>query len=330
MVFKLNTELHLVEGAKLDAPEKIATRDGLGKALVEAGATNPNLVVLTADLGESTRAQWFAEKHPERFIQCGVAEQNMMAIAAGLGLEGKIAVPTSFSVFSPGRNWDQIRVSVCYNESNVKICSTHSGITVGGDGATHEALEDIAATRAIPKLNVLAPSDFWEAKKATLAAIQTPGPFYIRFGREKMPMVTTEQTPFEIGKAYVFNEGTDVAIVASGFLVYEALMAAKELEKKGISAMVVNCPSIKPIDGKTLEQAARKCGAVVSAEDHQVHGGMGSAVSESLSQSYPVPQEFVGMLDTFGESGTAAELMKKYKMTRIDIAQAAEKVLKGK
>src|SRR3989338_160745 len=261
----LNGQLFLA--GNLDNPEKIATRDGLGKALMDAGAKNESLVVLSADLAESTRAQWFADKFQERFFQCGVAEQNMMAVAAGLGLDGKVAVATSFSVFSPGRNWDQVRISVCYNESNVKICSTHSGITVGGDGATHEALEDISATRALPKMRVLAPCDFWEAKKATIAAIETPGPFYVRFQREKMPLVTTEETPFEIGKAYVFAEGKDVAIVASGIMVFEALMAARELEKKGVSAAVVNCPSIKPIDDKTLEKIARQCGAVVTAED---------------------------------------------------------------
>ncbi len=325
---KLNQELHLIQD--LDKFEKIATRDGLGKGLTEFGEKNQDLVVLSADLAESTRANWFADKFPERFFQCGVAEQNMAAVAAGLGLDGKIAVATSFSVFSPGRNWDQVRISICYNDSNAKILSTHSGITVGGDGATHEALEDIAATRALPRMRVLAPCDFWEAKKATIAALQTPGPFYVRYGREKMPCVTTEQTPFEVGKAYVFNEGSDVAIVASGFLVYEALKAAQELEKQGVSAMVVNCPSIKPIDSKTLEKAARQCGCVVSAEDHQIYGGMGSAVAESLSKTYPVPQEYVGMPDCFGESGTAAELMKKYGMTRVEIKAAAEKVLKRK
>jgi len=324
----LNGQLFLA--GNLDNPEKIATRDGLGKALMDAGAKNENLVVLSADLAESTRAQWFADKFPERFFQCGVAEQNMMAVAAGLGLDGKVAVATSFSVFSPGRNWDQVRVSVCYNESNVKICSTHAGITVGGDGATHEALEDIAIMRVLPKMTVLAPCDFWEAKKATLAAIETPGPFYVRYGREKTPSITTEQTPFEIGKAYVFKEGSDVAIVANGAMVFEALMAAKELEAQGVSAAVVNLPTIKPIDAQTLEKIARQCGCVVSAEDHQISGGVGSAVAESLSKTYPVPQEFVGMRDCFGESGKASELMKKYGMTRVEIKAAAEKALKRK
>ncbi|MEM4255118.1 MAG: transketolase C-terminal domain-containing protein [Candidatus Norongarragalinales archaeon] len=325
---QLNEKLFLA--GNLDKPEKIATRDGLGKALVEAGEKNESLVVLSADLAESTRAQWFGDKFPERFFQCGVAEQNMMAVAAGLGLDGKTAVATSFSVFSPGRNWDQVRISVCYNESNVKICSTHSGITVGGDGATHEALEDIASTRVLPKMRVLVPCDFWEAKKATLAAIAAPGPFYVRYGREKMPVITTEQTPFEIGKAYVFKEGSDVAIIANGFMVFEALVAAKELEETGVSAAVVNLPTVKPIDSKMLEQIARKCGAVVSAEDHQIHGGVGSAIAESLAKTYPVPQEFVGMQDCFGESGTAQELMKKYGMTRVEIKAAAKKVLKRK
>lgn len=325
---KLNPALHLTED--LDKAEKIATRDGLGKGLVEFGEKNNNLVVLTADLSESTRANWFDEKHPDRFFQCGVAEQNMAAVAAGLGLDGKIAVATSFSVFSPGRNWDQIRVSVCYNDSNVKILSTHAGITVGGDGATHEAFEDIACMRVLPRMRVIVPCDFWEAKKATITALSTPGPFYVRYGREKTPCITTEQTPFELGKAYALAEGKDVAIVASGVMVIESLKAAKELEAQGISAMVVNCPSIKPIDSKTLEKAARECGCVVSADDHQINGGMGSAVAESLSKTYPVPQEFVGMKDCFGESGKPAELMKKYGLDSAEIKAAAERAIKRK
>ncbi len=328
MAFELNQQMRL--NPNFETGEKIATRDGLGKGLLEVGDKNKNVLALTCDVMESTRIHTFAEKYPERFIQCGIQEQNMLAVAAGLALEGKIPFATSFVVFSPARNWDQLRISVCYNEANVKICSTHAGITVGADGATHEGLEDIAITRVLPNMTVVSPCDAVEARKATVAAGLHKGPVYLRFLREKTPVITTEETPFEIGKAYVFKDGSDVAIIANGVMVFEALMAAKELEAKGVSAMVVNLPTIKPIDSQTLEKAARKCGAVVSAEDHQVYGGVGSAIAESLSKTYPAPQEFVGMQNCFGESGKAEELMKKYGMTRVEIKAAAEKVLKRK
>jgi len=328
MAFELNSQLRLNPG--FETSDKIATRDGLGKGLEEIGDKDERVVALTCDVMESTRIDAFAKKHSDRFIQCGIQEQNMMAVASGLALDGKIPFATSFVVFSPSRNWDQLRVSVCYNQANVKICSTHAGITVGSDGATHEGLEDIALTRVLPGMTVIGPCDFLEARKATVAAGMHQGPVYLRYLREKMPVITTEETPFEIGKAYVFKEGSDVAIIANGFMVFEALMAAKELEAQGVSAAVVNLPTIKPIDSQTLEKIARQCGCVVSAEDHQISGGVGSAVAESLSKTYPVPQEFVGMQDCFGESGKASELMKKYGMTRAEIKAAAEKVLKRK
>jgi transketolase len=311
--------------------EMVAGRDGYGKALVELGERNPNIVVLAGDLVESTRAHWFAEKFPKRFIQVGVAEQNMMGIAAGLALSGKIAFVSSYATFNPGRNWDQFRVAVCYSKANVKVAGAHAGISVGPDGATHQALEDIAITRVLPNLVVVVPCDAVEAKKATVAiAEEVKGPAYIRFGREKTAQFTTIDSPFKLGRAEVFRDGADVAIVGSGILVYEALQAAEDLAKEGIEAMVVNNHTIKPIDRKTLVQAARKCGAVVTVEEHQINGGAGSAVMEILAEEYPVPVERVGMPDTFGESGQPWELIEKYGMGKDAIIKAVKKVLRRK
>ena len=311
--------------------EQVPTRDGYGKALVELGEKNPNVVVLTGDLSESTRSNWFQEKFPERFIEVGVAEQNMMGIAAGLALSGKIPFVSSYATFNPGRNWDQLRVSVCYSMANVKVAGAHAGISVGPDGATHQALEDIAMVRALPNLVVVVPCDMIETRKATLAIAQeVKGPAYIRFGREKTSLFTTEETPFKLGRAEVFRDGSDVAIIGSGILVYNALLAAQELAKEGIHCMVVNNHTIKPIDRKTLREAAKKCGAVVTVEEHQINGGAGSAVMEVLAEEYPVPVERVGVLDTFGESGQPAELIEKYGMGKDAIIKAVKKVLKRK
>ena len=311
--------------------EQVPTRDGYGKALVELGEKNPNVVVLTGDLSESTRSNWFAEKFPERFIEVGVAEQNMMGIAAGLALSGKIPFVSSYATFNPGRNWDQLRVSVCYSMANVKVAGAHAGISVGPDGATHQALEDIAMVRALPNLVVVVPCDMIETRKATLAIAQeVKGPAYIRFGREKTSLFTTEETPFKLGRAEVFRDGSDVAIIGSGILVYNALLATEELAKEGIHCMVVNNHTIKPIDRKTLREAAKKCGAVVTVEEHQINGGAGSAVMEVLAEEYPVPVERVGVLDTFGESGQPAELIEKYGMGKDAIIKAVKKVLKRK
>src|ERR1051326_343834 len=265
--------------------EMIPTRNGYGDALLELGEQNPNVVVLTADLAESTRVEAFGKKFPERFIEVGVAEQNMMGLAAGLALTGKIPFVSSYAVFSPGRNWDQLRVSVCYSQTNVKVAGAHTGISVGPDGATHQALEDIAITRVLPHLTVVVPCDYWETKKATLALGKMAGPAYFRFGREKTAVMTTEQTPFAIGKAYVMKDGKDVAIIGSGPVLYNALIAAKELEEVGVSVMVVNNHTIKPIDSDTIVAAAQKCGAVVTLEEHQVMGGCGSAVCEVLAKN---------------------------------------------
>ena len=314
----------------LKEAKRIPSRDGYGKGLVELGEKDKNIVALCCDLTESTRMEWFREKFPERFIEVGVAEQNMMGIAAGLAKEGKIPFVSSYAVFSPGRNWDQLRVSVCYSESNVKVEGAHAGISVGPDGATHQALEDIAITRCLPNLTVVVPADAVEGEKATIQAGLIKGPFYLRFGREKVPTITTERTPFQIGKAEVFRKGKDVAVVACGVMVFDALVAAEELEKEGIEVMVINNHTIKPIDKKTLVEAAKKTGAVVTAEEHQVMGGMGSAVAEVLSQEFPVPMEFVGIQDRFGESGQPEELMEKFGCTPKDIIQAVKKVLEKK
>ncbi len=301
------------------------TRDGFGRGLLQLGDVK-KVVALTADLSESTRCHWFAEKYPERFIQVGVSEQNMMGVASGLALNGKIPFITSYAVFSPGRSWDQLRVSVCYTRANVKVVGAHAGISVGPDGATHQALEDIAIVRVLPNIIVVVPCDAVEAQKATLAIAGHEGPSYLRVGREKTPVITTEDTPFKIGEAEVFRDGKDVAIIACGSMVAEALAAAEALAKEGIDALVINNHTIKPLDSKKILAAARGCGCVVTAEEHQIAGGLGSAVLELLS-SEAIPLERVGVRDSFGESGTPAELMKKYGLTRQDIAAAARRIL---
>jgi transketolase len=324
----INKKMHLVKD--LDKVEKIPTRNGFGHGLVEVGGKNKNVVSLCCDLTDSTRAGWFKKKYPKRFIEVGVAEQNMMGVAAGLSFVGKIPFVSSYAVFNPGRNWDQLRVSVCYSKANVKIEGAHAGISVGPDGATHQALEDIAITRCLPNLRVICPTDAIEAQKATVSAGLIKGPVYLRYGREKVPVITTKQTPFKIGKAYVYRNGKDVCVVACGVLVYYALIAAERLEKEGISVMVINNPTIKPLDKETLVKVAKKTKAVVTAEEHQIHGGLGSAISELLSQNYPVPMQFVGVQDRFGESGKPEELLKKFGCSDVDIIKAVKKVLRMK
>ncbi|MFQ5406519.1 MAG: transketolase family protein [Candidatus Micrarchaeia archaeon] len=326
---ELKTEAKLAQNA-LEKAEKVPARDGFGKGLVELGEKNENVVVLCGDLTDSTRTNWFKEKFPDRFIEVGVAEQNMAGIAAGLALEGKIPFMATYSVFCPGRNWDQIRVSICYSKANVKFCGAHAGISVGPDGATHQGLEDIAITRCLPNLTVIAPCDHIEARKATIAAGELNGPVYLRFGREKVPTITTQDTPFEIGKAEVYKEGSDIAILACGMLVHSALVAAEELEKQGTSAKVINCHTIKPLDAETISNAAKECKAVVIAEEHQVNGGLASAVAEALGENNPVPLARVGMQDSFGESGKPEELLEKYKMSPKGIVEAARKTVKRK
>lgn len=308
--------------------EQKATREGYGEALLELGEKNPEVVVLTGDVAESTRVLAFAKKYPGRFFECGVAEQNMTGIAAGLAAVGKIPFISSYAVFSPGRAWDQVRVSVCYSNLNVKIAGAHTGVSVGPDGATHQALEDIAITRVLPNMTVVVPCDAVETKKATIALTGRSGPGYLRLTREKTPVITIAETPFEIGRAEVFFEaGHDAAIMACGPLVYRALAAAKELEGEGVKVTVVNNHTVKPMDTETVMRVARECKAVVTVEEHQIMGGMGSAVAEVLAQNYPVPMEFVGMPDKFGESGEAGELLEKYGMSVKSIKEAVKKVV---
>ena len=313
-------------------PDMKAVRDGYGDGLVISGEKDPNVVVLCADLTESTRSQKFAETFPDRFFEIGVAEQNMAAIAAGFGVSGKIPFISSYAVFSPGRNWEQIRTTICYNDSNVKIAGHHAGLMTGPDGATHEATEDIAIMRALPNMRVFVPCDAIEAKKATVAAAQIWGPTYIRFAREKSPTITTEDTPFTPGKAEIFWEGKkpQAVIIVTGVLVHNALLAAAELEKEKINTVVLNVHTIKPLDDKQIVSLAKKIGAVVTVEEHQVMGGLGSAVAETLAQHAPVPQEFIGLQNTFGESGKPWELINKYGMGVKDIIRAVKKVLKRK
>lgn len=312
--------------------EQIPTRDGYGKGVLQAGEENPNVVVLCADLKESTRSHWFAEKFPERFFEVGVAEQNMAAIAAGMGVSGKIPFISSYAAFSPGRNWEQIRTTISYNDSNVKIAGHHAGISVGPDGATHQAVEDIATMRVMANMMVIVPCDAIEARKATVAAAKVWGPVYLRFGREKTPVITTEETPFVPGKAEIVWESKkpQVGIIACGALLYNALVAARELEKEKISVLVSNNHTIKPLDEKKIVEVAKKCGSVVTVEEHQVKGGLGGAVAEVLAKKYPVPVEFVGMQGVFGESGAPGELLEKYGMGAENIKEAVRRVIKRK
>jgi len=312
--------------------EQIPIRNGYGEGLVLAGEKNEAVVALCADLTESTRTQAFADKFPERYFELGVAEQNMALVASGLGVSGKIPYMASYATFSPGRNWEQIRTTISYNNSNVKIAGHHAGISVGPDGATHQAVEDIATMRSMANMRVIVPCDVHEARKATVAAASIAGPVYLRFAREATPVVTSEDTPFNPGEAQILWESTkpQCAIVACGSLVHEAMVAAKELEKNKIEVLVVNNHTIKPMDKATILDVARKCGAVVSVEEHQVEGGMGSAVAELLAKELPTPQEFVGLQGVFGESGSPKALIDKYGMSSKDIVSAVKKVIRRK
>jgi transketolase len=328
----LNTKLKLSEKIFNKEVEMQPTRQGYGEGLVIAGEENKEVVVLCADLTESTRSNLFKEKFPERFIQVGVAEQGMATIAAGMANYGKIPFISSYAAFSPGRNWEQIRTTIALNNVPVKIAGAHAGLTVGPDGATHQMLEDIALMRAMPNMIVVYPCDSLEAKKATVAVAKNGKPTYIRLAREKTPVLTTEDTPFEIGKAFVVWEAKDpqVSIIAAGPLVFEALVAAKELSKSEIEVEVLNCHTIKPLDERTIISSAEKTGAVVTVEEHQINGGLGGAIAELLSKNFPVPQEFIGMQDSFGESGDPDELLEKYGMKEKDIIEAVKKVVSRK
>lgn len=309
--------------------ERVPLRQGFGDGLLQAGEANEEVVALCADLTDSTKVGVFAKKFPQRFIQSGIGEQSMASVAAGFSAMGKVPFFASYAMFSPGRNWEQIRTTICYNDSNVKIIGAHAGVSVGPDGGTHQAIEDIAITRVIPRLTVVVPADSIEAKKATLEMAKTKGPVYLRLAREGSPVVTTEESPFEIGKAnLLFNpQSPVVAIIVCGQLVHNAILAAKELESEGVAVSVLNNHTIKPIDKEAIISVAKQAGAVVTVEEHQVAGGMGSAVAEVLASNHPVPIEFIGVKDKFGQSGTPEELIEYYGMGVKGVVEAVKRVL---
>ncbi len=327
----LNSEMKLRddiwEGAALSP-----TRQGFGEGLVIAGEQDEKIVALSADLTESTKMDLFAKKFPGRFVQVGVAEQNLVTVASGMANYGKIPFCTSYAAFSPGRNWEQIRTTIALNNVPVKIVGSHAGLLTGPDGATHQMLEDLALMRAMPNMVVLSPCDAEEAKKATIAAAQNGTPVYIRVEREKMPQMTTAETPFTLGKANVMwnSDAPQVALFATGSLTHNALKAAKQLEGEGVQVSVTNIHTIKPIDAETIVREAKRAGAVVSVEEHQINGGLGSAIAEVLAREAPTPMEFVAVKDTFGESGTAAELIEAYGLGVRDIVAATKKALSRK
>ncbi len=326
----INPDAKLAENI-FDKPDMASTREGFGKGVVEAGGLDERVVVLTADLAESTQAHHFQKAFPERFIQVGVAEQNLATVASGMANYGKIPFITSYAAFNPGRNWEQIRTTIALNNVPVIVCGMHAGVSVGPDGATHQALEDIALMRSIPRFTVISACDFEEGRKATLAAAKLGGPVYMRWGREKSPITTTVDTPFEIGKANILwspeVKPPEVAIFATGSLVHNALLAARELERQEIAVTVTNVHTIKPLDDETIISLAREAGAVVSVEEHQVTGGLGSAIAEVLAREQPTPMEFVGMHDKFGQSGTSTELIEHYGMGVKSIVEAVKKVV---
>ena len=297
------------------------TRSGFGVGLAELGRTNPNVVALCADLIGSLKMQTFIDENPDRFFQVGIAEANMMGIAAGLTIGGKIPFTGTFANFSTGRVYDQIRQSIAYSDKNVKICASHAGVTLGEDGATHQILEDIGLMKMLPGMTVINPCDFNQTKAATLAVAEHQGPVYLRFGRPSVPNFTTEDLGFEIGKGILLQPGTDVTLVATGHLVWEALEAAKELATEGVSAEVINIHTIKPLDDEIIQNSVQKTGCLVSAEEHNYLGGMGESIARLLATKNPCPMEFVATQDTFGESGTPAQLMEKYGLNKNAIVQ---------
>ena len=312
--------------------EQAPIRKGFGEGLLASGEADERVVGLCADLTESTQMHLFAKKFPTRFIEMGVAEQNMASVASGMAAMGKIPFVSSYAMFSPGRNWEQIRTTICYNDRKVVIVGSHAGVSVGPDGGTHQVIEDLAIMRVLPNMCVLSPCDAIEAKKATIAAAKTNTPTYIRLAREKTPIITTEETPFEIWKAQVFYKSNNprVGIIATGALVHKAILAARELEKDGIAATVLNLATIKPLDTEAILALAKECGALVTVEEHQVAGGMGSAIAEFLSENTPTPIAFIGVRDRFGQSGTPDELLEHYGMGVSHIKAAAVRILSAR
>lgn len=311
--------------------DKKATRLGFGEGLLQAGIDDENIVGLCADLVESVKMNIFADKFPKRFIEVGIAEENLVSVASGMSAMGKVPFVASYAIFNPGRNWEQIRTTICYNNQNVKIIGSHAGLSVGPDGGSHQMLEDIALTRVLPNMVVISPCDAIEAKKATIALAKTKNPTYLRCARNDTPIITTEETPFEIGKAQIIwgpeNGLAQVGIIATGPILYNALVAAKELEIEGIKIKVMNLSTIKPLDNEAIIALAKETKRIVTIEDHQIAGGMGSAVAECLSEFYPTKIEFVGVRDQFGQSGTPLELAKYYKIDTDSIMEAIRKIL---
>lgn len=305
------------------------TRSGFGDGILEAARSNDRIVALTADLLGSLKLNGFVKEFPERFIQCGIAEANMIGVAAGLTIGGKIPYTTTFANFSTGRVYDQIRQSVAYSDKNVKICASHAGLTLGEDGATHQILEDIGLMKMLPGMTVIVPCDYAQTKAATMAIADFQGPVYLRFGRPSWPIFTSDK-PFEIGKAQFFSEGTDVTIFACGHLVWNAIQAGIQLEEKGISVEVVNIHTVKPLDEEAVLNSLRKTRCAVTAEEHNIIGGLGDAIAQVAAKNFPVPIEYIGTRDTFGESGTPAQLLKKYGLDVPDIVAAAEKAISRK
>jgi len=308
--------------------DMVSLREAYGKTLVELGRENPDVVVLDADLSPSTMTHFFAKKFPQRFFNCGIAEQNMVSIAAGLASAGKIPFASTFAVFAPGRSFDQIRMSIAYSRLNVKLVSTHSGITVGEDGASHHSIEDLSLICALPGFTVIVPADAIETTQAIRTAAATEGPFYIRLPRSKLPLVYDKDYRFELGKAVTLRQGEDATIIAIGVMVSPALEAADNLKQQGINCRVLNMPTLKPIDEAAITKAATETGAIVTAEDHLQHGGLGSEVAQVAVRNHPVPMEFVAIKDTYAKSGKASELLQRYGLTAKDIEQAVQKVMK--
>lgn len=319
--------MYLVNDLKEDKVEMEPTRDGFGRGLLEAGRRNPAVVALCADLLESTRINWFAEEFPERFVEIGVAEQNLVTVASGMAAMGKIPFASSYAAFNPGRNWEQIRTTIALNDQPVKIVGSHAGLITGPDGATHQMLEDIALMRALPNMVVVVPGDSIEAEKATMALAEDPRPAYIRLARDKTPVFTSIRTPFSLKRAYVLTPGKELTLIATGTMTYQALAAAEELYKDGIDAEVIHVPVIKPIDAVTIIQSAQKTKAVMTLEEGQITGGLGGAVSELLGENYPVPIKRIGVNDQFGESGSPNELLEKFGLTAKHVVKKAHAFL---
>ncbi|MDR9398746.1 MAG: transketolase family protein [Salibacter sp.] len=313
-----------------EAKDQKDTRSGFGAGLSELGETNKNVVALCADLTGSLKMNAFADAHPDRFFQMGISEANMMGVAAGLTIGGKIPFTGTFANFSTGRVYDQIRQSIAYSGKNVKICASHAGLTLGEDGATHQILEDLGLMKMLPHMTVINPCDYNQTKAATIAIAEHEGPVYLRFGRPKMPVFTAEDQKFEIGKAWKIKDGKDVTIIATGHLVWKAVEAEEALKEKGIDAEIINIHTIKPLDEKAIIESVKKTGCVVTAEEHQMNGGLGESVSGTLMRHFPVPQEFVAVNDSFGESGKPHELMAKYGIDTPNVIEAALKAAERK